>query len=146
MTVCTVSRYEQFETSPETIDQELRRVSFWEKIKNKMDTALYFFVLNKKRYVAFRNCLARCSAARGQMESVKDVAYNIVHSFEIVAFSSHFIIHISLTFHRRHRCVVTSVRITEIYNQRKWIGLFVFGGRECNSYFPAGLVLLPFKQ
>ena len=41
-----------------------------------MDTALYFFVLNKKRYVAFRNCLTRCSAAGGQLESVKYVAYH----------------------------------------------------------------------
>ena len=69
--------------------------------KTKMDTALYFFVLNKKRYVAFRNCLARCSAAGGQLEYVKYVAYNVVHSFEIDAFSSDLILYISLTFHRR---------------------------------------------
>ena len=94
----------------------------------------------------FRNCLARCFAAGGQLESVKDVAYNIVHSFEIYVFSSHLILHISLTFHRRRTYVATSVRRTEIYNQRKWVGVFVFGGRECISYFPAGLVLLPFKQ
>ena len=43
-----------------------------------MDTALYFFVLNKKSYVAFRNCLSRCSAAGGQLESVKYVAYYII--------------------------------------------------------------------
>ena len=111
-----------------------------------MDTALYFFFLNKKRYVAFRNCLARFSAAGGQLEYVKDVAYNIVHSFEIDAFLNHLIIHISLTFHRRRTYVATSVRRTEIYNQRKWVGLFVFGGRECIFFLPAGLVLLPFKQ
>ena len=62
------------------------------------------------------------------------------------AFSNHFILHISLTFHRRRTHVSTSVRRTEIYNQRKSIGLFVFGGRECIFYFPAGLVLLAFKQ
>ncbi len=110
-----------------------------------MDTALYFFVLNKKRYVAFRNRLARCFAAGGQLASVKDVAY-IVHSFEIDAFSNHLILKIWLIFHRRRTYVATSVRRTEIYNQRKWVGLFVFGGRECIFYFPAGLVLLPFKQ
>ena len=67
-----------------------------------MDTALYVFVLKKKRYVAFMNCLTcRFSVAGGQLESVKYVACNIVHSFEIDAFSSHLILHISLTFHRR---------------------------------------------
>ena len=67
-----------------------------------MDTALYFFVLNKKRYVAFRICLAKCSAAGGQLESVKYVAYHIIlHSFEIGAFLSHLVIHMSLTFHRQ---------------------------------------------
>ena len=53
-------------------------ISFLGEKTNKMDTALYFFVLNKKRYVAFRNCLARCSAAGGQLESVKYVAYHII--------------------------------------------------------------------
>ena len=67
-----------------------------------MDTALYVFVLKKKRYVAFINCLAcRFSAAGEQLESVKYVACNIVHFFEIDALSSHLILHISLTFHRR---------------------------------------------
>ena len=47
-----------------------------------MDTALYVFVLKKKRYVAFINCLAcRFSAAGEQLESVKYVACNIVHFF-----------------------------------------------------------------
>ena len=83
------------------------------------------------------------------MESVKYVACNIVHFFEIDAFSSHLILHISLTFHRRRTYVakfLTSVRRTEIYNQRKWVGVFMFGGRQCISHFPAGLVLLPFEH
>ena len=47
-----------------------------------MDTALYVFVLTKKRYVAFINSLAcRFSAAGEQLESVKYVACNIVHFF-----------------------------------------------------------------
>ena len=76
-------------------------ISFLGEKTNKMDTALYFFVLNKKLYVALRNCLARCSAAGGQLESVKYVAYHIIlHSFEIGAFLCHLILHISLTFHR----------------------------------------------
>ena len=67
-----------------------------------MDTALYVFVLEKKCHVAFIFFLAcRFSVAGGQLESVKYVACNIVHSFEIDAFSSHLILHISLTFHRR---------------------------------------------
>ena len=67
-----------------------------------MDTALYVFVLKKKRYVAFINCLAcRFSATGEQLESVKYVACNIVKKIEIDAFSSHLILHISLTFHRR---------------------------------------------